>query len=172
MKFLAGLLIGATLTLMVASLIDYRWEPPSRMARDTGTLASDIPQVQNNDRLPEPEPAPIRSVTIAPLPAEPAPLPAPAIAAVPEMAMERDTEQVLEPVIAPAAVETAVIWKPFHSEVSATGFARRLSTQLGYPFRAQREGPARYHVVFDYDTEQQRELLHSQVTALTGFDAI
>ena len=69
-------------------------------------------------------------------------------------------------------LETAVVWKPFHSEVSADGFARRLSTQLGYPFRALREGPAKYHVVFDYGSEEQREMLRAQVKALTGFSLI
>ncbi len=195
MKFLTGLLMGAAATLLVATLIDYRWEPPTRL-RASGpdvveTAAIEPVPLQANDRVrdfePEPEPELIRSVTIAPLPAlsDPGaePAPAPVLASVPAPAPDPAPVPVpiSEPLpgteSAPAAkleaqVATAVIWKPFHSEVSAAGFARRLSTQLGYPFRAMREGPARYHVVFDYDTEQQRELLRSQVVALTGFEAI
>ena len=173
MKFLTGLIVGALLTLFAASVIDYEWQPPTR-------LAVAAPAVS--------EPEPIRSVTIAPLPAlfepetelepKPAPEPEPEPDPKPKVASASKTAPALldapEPPSAStdAVVATAVIWKPFHSEVSATGFARRLSTQLGYPFRALREGPARYHVVFDYDTEQQRQLLLSQVVALTGFEAI
>ena len=65
--------------------------------------------------------------------------------------------------------EQAIAWKPFHSQVSAAGFARRLSTQLGFPFRAVRAGPAKYQVVFDYTDAAQRELLESQITSITGY---
>ena len=67
------------------------------------------------------------------------------------------------------STEQAVAWKPFHSQVSAAGFARRLSTQLGFPFRAVRAGPAKYQVVFDYTDAAQRELLESQITSITGY---
>ena len=192
MKFIAGLLVGAIATLLVSSLATYRWETPSRLA-----VAVPSSHETNVEMEPIPTaPEPIRSVTIDPLPAPaPAPVPVAQRKPVPETESVRLSEPQPEPgserSFAMAAmatsseapmsaalaeietpVETAVVWKPFHSEVSATGFARRLSTQLGYPFRALREGPARYHVVFDYDTDQQRELLQQQVTALTGFDAI
>jgi len=53
--------------------------------------------------------------------------------------------------------------------VSAAGFARRLSTQLGFPFRAVRTGPANYQVVFDYSNAAERELLERQITSITGY---
>ncbi len=63
----------------------------------------------------------------------------------------------------------AVVWRPFHSEVSANGFARRLSAQLGVDFYVRRQEAAVYHVVFDYTSPEERELLQSQIAALTGF---
>ncbi|MEM1435277.1 MAG: hypothetical protein AAGG11_14550 [Pseudomonadota bacterium] len=60
------------------------------------------------------------------------------------------------------------VWRPFHSEASAEGFARRLSSQLGYPFTVQRVAAAEYHVVFDYADGSERELLSRQIAALTG----
>ncbi|MEM7221215.1 MAG: hypothetical protein AAF515_22850, partial [Pseudomonadota bacterium] len=82
------------------------------------------------------------------------------------------------PTAADAAAESqdapsriAVVWKPFHSRVSADGFARRLSTQLGTPFRTVKQGAAKYYVVFDYVEDAERELLRGQVASLTGFAA-
>jgi hypothetical protein len=186
---------GAIATLLLTSLYALRWEPPSRLARL-------VPQVSAAQTIVEPEseletalPEPIRSVTIEPLAAELAhSFASPIRAAVelpqnilaqhrpkPVMESRLDSESVTgvsgsqapkPPSVVAAKLETAVIWKPFHSEVSANGFARRLSTQLGYPFKALRAGPARYHVVVEYETEQQRELLQQQVAAITGFNAI
>jgi len=209
MKFLLGLLVGAAATLLAASVIDYEWQPPTRLAANVPAttkpmaiepdlanpgIKSTQSEIINEVKTESTEP--IRSVTIVPLPAvsDPGSKPAPATLPTlqPSLALPRElaSQQVTKPqeplnrgiemeqasevvdAAAGLAMATAVIWKPFHSEVSAAGFARRLSVQLGYPFRALREGPARYHVVFDYDTEQQRELLRSQVVALTGFEAI
>lgn len=61
------------------------------------------------------------------------------------------------------------IWEPFHSEVSATGFAKRLSLQLGYPFQVTKDGPARYLVVFKYKSDEERALLVQQIATLTGY---
>ncbi len=187
MKFIAGLLVGALVTLLVASLATFRWEPPSRLAAvkpgTLGTVTSLEPKPDIETALTPVER--VRSVTVDPRPRS-APVAAqqsPVEFATAELALEKvaapvPVQEALTEAIAASEmggetpVETAVVWKPFHSEVSANGFARRLSTQLGYPFRALRDGPARYHVVFDYDTEQQRALLQQQVTALTGFEAI
>lgn len=190
MKFIVGLLVGGLVTLLVASLATFRWEPPSRLAATTAvTLAHLEPKLDVETKLPPV--APIRSVTVDPVP-RPAPAPdaaqqPPIEFATAEPELEKGVvpvpvQEALTETIAGSAtdvemgvetgLETAVVWKPFHSEVSANGFARRLSSQLGYPFRALRDGPARYHVVFDYDTEQQRALLQQQVTALTGFEAL
>ena len=92
------------------------------------------------------------SVTAAPAAPEPAPPGDPAPAA-----------------SVPDAEDPAVAWKPFHSEVSARGFARTLSTRLGHPFEVRRDGPARYQVVYRYDSSSQRDLLRQQVAALTGY---
>ena len=69
----------------------------------------------------------------------------------------------------PTPTGTATIWEPFHSEISARGFAKRLSLQLGYPFAVSKQGPARYLVVFDYQTDAERSLLEQQIAALTGY---
>lgn len=61
------------------------------------------------------------------------------------------------------------VWRPFHSQMSAEGFAKRLSLQLGYPFSVVKVGAARYHVVFSYEDTAERDLLAEQLTALTGY---
>jgi len=68
---------------------------------------------------------------------------------------------------APAAGE-AVVWSPFHSEASATGFANRLSRQLSHPFEVRRQGPANYVVVYSFDTQSQHMALQEQISQITG----
>lgn len=63
---------------------------------------------------------------------------------------------------------TLSVWQPFHSEMSAQGFAKRLSLQLGYPFTVIKVGPAEYHVVFSYEADSERDLLSEQLANLTG----
>ncbi len=208
MKFVAGLVGGTLITLLLAAGAGFEWDDPRRLqgaaptqsverfaatltgsAEDTEASSPSATQSKTiQSRSLQPKPAPIQSVTIAPLPADPVPAPSPELnrpATQPALATRDGKEAIRRPrvvsaqtapVTAPAKIasatgETAVIWKPFHSEVSANGFARRLSTQLGYPFRALKEGPGKYHVVFDYGSDQQRELLQQQVSALTGFSA-
>jgi len=182
MKFVIGLLIGTLGILALASAKDFSWKPPKRSSYSAITQPSEPEQAV----IVEQQIAPIKSVTIEPLDAEPAPkrAPQPVVqASVPVLTPDKTPldsslqeelpmEQSAAEPPAPPAMETAIVWKPFHSEVSADGFARRLSTQLGYPFRALREGPAKYYVVFDYDSQEQRELLRGQVEALIGFSAI
>lgn len=206
MKFVFGLLAGSLSVLVLSSVVDFDWQPPTRLQPSVSVAASEateplaesltesrgqsltqsLPQSLSEPfaesvtepAVEEPFSETIRSVTVAPLPAEPAPKPTPLPSLVQtssphSAASTADADEALEP-SEPLVVanETAVIWKPFHSQVSAEGFARRLSTQLGYPFRALREGPAKYHVVFDYGNDQQRELLRDQVRALTGFSVL
>lgn len=160
--------------------------------RQTDSAASDnsapFRSVTIDPLSPEPvsAPAPAPTAPAAVAAPEPEPEPEPESAQIAQSAIdERSAGQPQSFAAEPFAVDplteqsdaladatTAVVWKPFHSEVSATGFARRLSVQLGYPFRALREGPAKYHVVFDYESDQQRELLRQQVQALTGFSLI
>jgi len=183
MKFVIGLLIGTLAVLALASAKDFSWEPPKR-SDFVEKIALAEPASLSSSAPARPQ---IKSVTIEPLQAEPEPerSPQPIVSsAMPKLAQPTQAPPAQpdtlaeEPVTAPVTkepnetLETAVVWKPFHSEVSADGFARRLSTQLGYPFRALREGPAKYHVVFDYESQEQREMLRAQVEALTGFSLI
>jgi len=84
-----------------------------------------------------------------------------------------------EPVEAPARARTAAagpasnagraaVWVPFHSRMSADGFAERLSESLDHPFRVEREGPGRYQVVFAYGDESERRALLDEAAAATG----
>ena len=202
MKFVIGLLIGTLGVLALASARDYSWEPPKRSNFTTLAASVEVEQEQEREQereqklkqkagaaknlpveLPSVNPEPIKSVTIEPLPAEPEPEKAPPPLGQAQITQSPPADETTELNLAESApnqrvsaedqaLETAVVWKPFHSQVSADGFARRLSTQLGYPFRALREGPAKYHVVFDYGSQEQRELLRAQVEALTGFSSI
>ena len=170
MKFIVGLLIGSLGVLALTSFAVPDWEWPSR--KPPPALV-----VDNAEAIATPEVAPVEIVSVEPAPAPAPPEPAVLAPSPPSSSSppSKSDEEISQPLAASndeAVTETAVVWKPFHSEVSAAGFARRLSVQLGYPFRALREGPAKYHVVFDYDTDEQRELLREQVQAVTGFSVL
>ena len=60
------------------------------------------------------------------------------------------------------------VWVPFHSLMSAEGFANRLSRTLDHEFRVVRQGAGAYQVVFDAADEDQRALILAQVTEITG----
>jgi hypothetical protein len=60
------------------------------------------------------------------------------------------------------------VWVPFHSRMSATGFASRLTDSLGHPFDVERQGPGRYQVVFAYADESERAALLEEAAAVTG----
>ena len=62
----------------------------------------------------------------------------------------------------------ASVWVPFHSEMSARGFARRLTAQLDHPFEVQRERAGAYSVVFSYADSAERDALLSEVQEVTG----
>ena len=68
----------------------------------------------------------------------------------------------------PAPEKPAAAWEPFHSQMSAAGFARRLSRELEYPFRVERRGPGAYLVVFDAQSPPQRDMLLAQIAEMTG----
>jgi hypothetical protein len=69
---------------------------------------------------------------------------------------------------APGFADTAQVWTPFHSEVSARGFANRLSEQIEHPFAVERQGPGAYQVVFRYSSPGERDVVLAEVSALTG----
>ncbi len=60
------------------------------------------------------------------------------------------------------------VWVPFHSQMSAEGFATRLSRALDHEFRVVRRGAGAYQVVFDARDADQQALIMAQVTELTG----
>lgn len=60
------------------------------------------------------------------------------------------------------------IWEPFHSLMSAEGFAARLSQQLDHEFRVQRQGAGSYQVVFEAVDPAQRADLLTQIAEITG----
>ncbi|MEQ8858023.1 MAG: hypothetical protein RIC56_05200 [Pseudomonadales bacterium] len=62
------------------------------------------------------------------------------------------------------------VWVPFHSRMSASGFAEQLSASLDHPFQVERRGPGRYQVVFGYRDEPQRQALLAQAAELTGLE--
>lgn len=63
---------------------------------------------------------------------------------------------------------TEVVWVPFRSQMSAEGFAARLTKETQHPFRVTRQGPGRYQVNFAYANEAQRHQLAQQIRAATG----
>jgi len=60
------------------------------------------------------------------------------------------------------------VWVPFHSQMSAEGFATRLSQALDHDFRVVRQGAGAYQVVFDASDADQQALIMAQVTEITG----
>jgi hypothetical protein len=62
----------------------------------------------------------------------------------------------------------AVVWSPFHSEASASGFANRLTRQLSHPFEVRKLGPANYVVVYAYSDANQQRSLERQIATVTG----
>jgi len=60
------------------------------------------------------------------------------------------------------------VWVPFHSRMSAVGFAERLTESLDHPFGVERRGPGRYQVVFPYADEPERQTLLAQAAEATG----
>ncbi len=197
MRFILGLLGGGLATLLLAIFFDFPAglspsnfseapldppatvvqhdevvEQPQTVVKSVTVGLDDNLEGNNENAVAQVAMAPIEIETFREAPPEPYNLPQPAISAevdaAPIVALQEEELRESDEGLRPDTL-TAVAWKPFHSEVSASGFARRLSTQLGYPFHSIRKGPARYYVVFDYATEAQRLLLQQQVAAITGY---
>lgn len=64
--------------------------------------------------------------------------------------------------------DTSPVWTPFHSEMSAEGFAARLSQALDRDFRVERQGAGAYQVVFDANDPAERDLILAQIWEITG----
>jgi len=189
MRFLVGLISGAALTLLLAQVLaapDGRWDERG-MALLDGALAaarqalSDVPAEPSEPAQPnrpidtDPPASEQRQEGLAgveepasqPIPRPPDPLP---------LVTEEDTQRIVEEVFespqppAEAVAETRshVVWVPFHSEMSANGFAQRLTAALDHRFDVERRGPGRYEVVFDYRNEPERDAVLSEAAQVTG----
>ncbi len=189
MRFLFGLIIGAMFTILGASVInepaqvvvnDIReaWHEWVDKARQSEQSVSATEEVRTEVKTkPNDWSEPVEDVLLEDKSLQPASQP------LPEMAVAVETPEILvieQNVVTESSwsspsyssqASSAAIWEPFHSEVSATGFAKRLSLQLGYPFQVTKDGPARYLVVFDYKSDEERALLVQQVATLTGYRA-
>lgn len=186
MRFLLGLLMGAAAVVAGAQVLtsleapwaqravaalqrtglalEARWRAPAAAPRteaasrtdvevapsaaDAASAAAELPARQPLPKPPDPEGPPDGAVG-SPQPAavhapDPAPAPSP-----PESGIAR-------------------VWSPFHSEMSAAGFAERLSRSLDHPFSVERRGAGRYQVVFHYADEPEREALLAEAAAVTG----
>jgi hypothetical protein len=65
-------------------------------------------------------------------------------------------------------IPPVALWEPFHSQMSAEGFASRLSEELDHQFRVERQGAGSYQVVFDASSYSERDLLLAQIAEITG----
>lgn len=62
----------------------------------------------------------------------------------------------------------APVWVPFHSLMSAEGFAARLTRELNHDFQVERQGAGTYQVVFEASDPAQRAALLAQISEITG----
>lgn len=60
------------------------------------------------------------------------------------------------------------VWDPFHSELSANAFARRLEQVTGLDYRVIRTDRAQYRVVVGYASEEQRIANLAAIEEATG----
>ncbi|MDH3589099.1 MAG: hypothetical protein OEQ74_06820 [Gammaproteobacteria bacterium] len=139
--------------------------------------------------------APAEAAPVQPLPADSGPPPA-TLEATPEAAPTPDQTNEVElvetwlanaPDEGPAeevvAVESAqsmgpprptvemewfMVWDPFHSELSANAFARRLERITGLDYRVIKTDPARYRVAVGYTSEEQRVANVAAIEEATG----
>lgn len=121
---------------------------PAGTAAEPALAVAEAPDRSAVDSAPVPDPAALPpEPATEPLPRSPEPAP-------------------VERLRALSGVEH--VWVPFHSEMSASGFAARLSASLDHPFRVERQGPRRYQVVFPYESEPERRALLAQAADATG----
>ena len=198
MRFLIGIFTGAVVTLLVATAMDAPTHPILNNAKDlaasgwdelisatsstlfeqTGeqpppTTGPEIPADELEqpteeaasvlDDLPLPllEPMPEQPSVFEPAPALPPPEP---------VAESPPSEFWVETALASARREHASqpVWVPFHSQMSAEGFATRLSQAIDHEFRVVRQSAGAYQVVFDAADADEQALIMAQITEITG----
>ena len=192
MRFLFGVILGAVLTLIVATtfnvpthaLLDKAKTSWDRFLLSTGNALFELPSspvavpeigigdqsfsswaIETDEavRPPSLEPRVTLDLDIplasaeAPIDLEP-PVAESAIALPSSQIMNRDSA-------------TQTVWVPFRSQMSAQGFAKRLTGKLDHPFSVNREGPGRYQVIFSYANEFERLALLDKMQSVTGQDS-
>jgi hypothetical protein len=114
-------------------------------------------------RLAAPEPVSAGSVTAAV-----AAVSEPTAAAAPAIGPETIDHWAMPEPEAASEAGDARVWAPFHSEMSAAGFADLLTRELGHPFEVAREAPGRYAITFRYHDLEERKALLARVAQVTG----
>jgi len=66
------------------------------------------------------------------------------------------------------ALQWHAFWQPFHSEISAEGFRRRLEGVTGLDYRVVSPRPGEYQVAFAYRDESERLENLAAIEAATG----
>ena len=166
MRFVIGLIFGASLTLLAATAYTGRlpFDLKAGMHAAAAEIATPRPPAARQSspaNLPPAAQAAANQPTVDI--AETTRQPTPVAAALP-------TPQPTDPVVTDTGGRQAV-WTPFHSEASARGFAGRLTSQLDHPFRVERLAPQTYVVTFDYRNEPERRAIETRLHALTGTGA-
>lgn len=211
MRFLIGIITGAILTLLFATVMDAPTHPMLDRTRNAAAAIWDTVISSTSDSLfTENDPAvktviktvmnPPAAQSIdeslppstarAPATGLPAPRsmdePPPAVVKRPQIATSTVVQSPPAEVRAPA-VETlaavadpvdpanaegdtaeAPVWVPFHSLMSAEGFAARLARELNHDFQVERQGAGTYQVVFEASDPAQRAALLAQISEITG----
>ena len=186
MRFLIGFCTGAVVTLLVATAMDAPTHPTLSNAKDLaasgwGQLiqATSSSLFEQADEPLQPEPIAIEAPD-EPDPAQDEPPPAttertalepiPALAPPEPVAESPSSEFWVESALVAARQRHAdqPVWVPFHSQMSAEGFATRLSRALDHEFRVVRQGAGAYQVVFDAADADEQALIMAQVTEITG----
>jgi len=169
MRFLFGLIIGAVATVMLApkfgTLSPDTFQP---IAEKLQAVASRVAEVSLATDAVE---SPAADAMAASPELATAALPLPKLAAAPAVTTtpsEPEPDVFAAPALTELSQEQSV-WVPFRSEVSARGFAGKLTEQLERPFQVLRAGPGQYLVVFGYQDEAERAEVLAEINALTGY---
>ncbi len=169
MRFLFGLIIGAVATVMLApkfgSLSPAAFAPIGEKLQAVAARVAEVSRAADVVEIPAAEALaalPERATDALPLPKLAA---APAVTTTPS---EPAPAVFAAPILTELSQEQSV-WVPFRSEISARGFAGKLTEQLERPFQVLRAGPGQYLVVFGYQDEAERAEVLAQINAMTGY---
>ncbi|WP_405227154.1 hypothetical protein [Lentisalinibacter sediminis] len=171
--FLSGLLLVTALGFVALE------HPPTWLSggEDAGGTIRDesaMAAPPESDQQPVMPPAPVE--TLPPVD-DPAPAPAAAVAA----GAGEDSGDDHAAIAATAATAATAaddagesarqwhaFWQPFHSEISAEGFRRRLEGVTGLDYRVVSPRPGEYQVAFAYQDEAERQQNLAAIEEATG----